>query len=278
VANPQFAIRNLQSAIRRLIALCIIGSAAWTAYDYFVAWARLPELPLKFDADMVEVAGFIQQQPAHQPVYISTEVYRHPTLMLLGKRVPTTRYFDRATRDREFDARTTFVSGANEPNALYVFVREHAPPEGWLTRLALQAARVVQGEYFAVYRLGALAPPQQAMDVSFNPLLKLIGYSRYPPRSPRAQGDEPRGIALYWQVTALPADRAEMQATFRLADARSGIVTQDKRRFGVPPMEWALGDTFVEWYALEIPENAAQFSIQLSRGASVWQSPVLPLQ
>jgi hypothetical protein len=107
---------------------------------------------------------------------------------------------------------------------------------------------------------------RQPLNIEFNPLLKLVGVSRF--------ADEPRGIALGWQVSALPPDRAEIQVTLLLLDARGGVVTQDKHGFAVPPLEWAIGDTFVEWSALELAD-AAQLRIELARGASVWQSPVI---
>jgi hypothetical protein len=223
-------------------------------------------VPLAFDADLTEVADFIQQQPSGTPVFISQQVYRPPTLMLLGEQVPTSRYVDRATRFKDSDARTTLIFGANQPDARYIFIREYAPPYDWLVRAAPNAAHIRNGEYFTAWRLGALAPPQQVLNVEFNPLLKLIGVSCY--------ADDPRGIALYWRVSALPPDRIEIDATMILFDARSAMVTQDKRRLGVPPLEWAIGDTFVEWYALDFAD-ATQFRIGLKRGASVWQSPVI---
>ncbi len=265
----QFAIRNSERLIPVLVALCILGSAVWTAYDYFVVWANLPELPLAFDADMVEVSDFINRQPADTPVFVSAEVYRHPTFMLLGKHVPTSQYFDRATRIREFDARAALVS-ASQPNAVYIFVRDQKPPDEWLSRVAPQAAPVGESTFFSIYRLGAFAPPRQPLDAAFDPLLKLVGVSRY--------ADDPRGIVLYWQVVQLPDDRTEMQSVISLFDSRGTVVTQDRHGFGVPPMEWAMGDTIAEWYEMDVPESASQFSVQLTRGAAVWESPVFPLR
>ncbi|MBI4787533.1 MAG: glycosyltransferase family 39 protein [Chloroflexi bacterium] len=265
-----FRFRFLRMATVSLIALSFAGSAVWTAYDYFVTWANMPELPLAFDADMTEVAELIQRQPSDQPIYISSQVYRPPTLMLLGRHVPTTRYLERATRIKEFDATSALVSSARHSDALYVWVREQTPPAVWLARLAPHAVPRDEGTYFATIRLGALASPQQRVDLAFNPLLKLVGYSRY--------SDEPRGIALYWQVNELPPDREDLQAALSLADARGALVTQDKHKFGVPPLEWAIGDTIVEWYALDLPETATQFSIELKRGALWWQSPALILK
>ncbi len=268
--STQHATRNTRFVVWGLIFLSLAGSATWTTYDYFVAYANLPQVPLAFDADMTEVAAFVQRQPADQPIYISEEVYRPPTLMLLGERVPTSHYNDRATRFKESDARTALIFGATQPNARYVFVRDYAPPAEWLARVAPNAAQVGKGEYYAAYRLGEFAAPQQAVTVEFNPLLRLFGVSRY---------DD--GIVLYWQVAQLPADRADIQATLTLAEARGAAVAkiaQGKHRFGVPPLEWLVGDVFVEWYALDVPESAAQFSIQLTRGAAVWQSPLLPLR
>jgi 4-amino-4-deoxy-L-arabinose transferase-like glycosyltransferase len=252
------------------LLLTWVGSAAWTTYDYFIAWANAPQVPLKFDADMVEVSDFIQRQPANQPIYVSAEVYRHPTFMLLGKRARMSQYFDRATRIREFDARTMLVARADEANALYVFVRDYTPPEEWRVRVAPHVEKPAEGEYFAAYRFGALAPPQRSLDFIFNALIKLTGYSRY--------ADEPCGIVLYWQIIALPTDRAETECTVSLLDERGALVTQDRRRLGYPPMEWAVGDTMVEWYALDAADNAPQFTVALKRGAAEWRSPALVLR
>lgn len=250
-----------------LIAFSFIGSAVWTTYDYFVAWANRPDLPLAFDVDQTEVADFINRQPPTQPIHISYEVYRAPTLMLLGERVPTSRYVDRATRFKEADARTTLIAN---PKAIYIFMRDHIPPDEWLARVAPQAAPIAEGKYFAAYRLGNLALPKQALSGGFNPFLNLIGVSRF--------NDDPSGIVLYWQVAALPNDRIDIQETLSLLDVRGNVVTQGRQRFGVPPLEWSVGDTMAEWYALDIPESAAQFSVELKRGTVVWKSVPLSLR
>lgn len=245
-----------------LIVLSLIGSMIWTTHDYFVAWANLPELPLAFDVDQTEVADFIQRQPPAQPIHISYAVYRAPTLMLLGERVPTSRYVDRATRFKEFDARTILMAN---PNALNIFIRDRVPPDDWLVRLAHPTV-VGQGEYFVALRLN-LALPQQSVNADFNPFLKLVGVSRF---------DD--GIVLYWQVIGVPNDRQAIDATLTLIDANGQMVTQDNQRFGVPPLEWNLGDLLIEWYARDVPTNVTQFSIELKRGAATWQSPALVLR
>ena len=247
-----------------LVALSFVGSAVWTTYDYFWSWANLPDLPLAFDSDMVEISDYVNRQPGDQPIFVSTEVYRHPTFMLLGKHVPTSQYFDRSTRVREFDARTSIVTNAAEPNAIDLFVRDYKPPAEWLARVAPQASLIQSGTYFSAYRFGAPAAPQHPLDGSFNPFLKLVGYSRY--------DDDPSGIVLDWQVAQLPDDRVDMQAVLSLLDARGNVVTQGKHSFGVQPMEWAAGDVIVEWYDTDLPAAASQFTIQLTRGTDAWQS------
>ncbi len=253
-----------------LIGISLVTSAGWTAFDYFVNWANMPELPLAFDADMVEVSQFIQQQPQDRPIYVSSEVYRPPTEMLLGRHVPTSRYTDRATRIREFNARTTLVSRSNDDNAAYVFVREQAPPAEWLARVAPEITLIGEGTYLAALRIGGIVPPVHGVDLAFNPLLNLVGYTRF--------SSEPQGIALYWRVAQVPEDRQELQATIAYTDPRGNVVTQEKRTFGYPPLEWVVGDSIVEWYARAIPEAATQFTIQLVRGNSHWESPAILLK
>ena len=262
--------RHSQFATRALIALCILGSALWTTYDYFVAWANLPDLPQSFDADLTEVADFIHSQPANRPIYISQEVYRPPTLMLLGESISTNHYVDRATRFKETDAHTALFTGAQVSNAAYVFIRDYAPPDEWLTRIAPGATQIAQGKYFIAYQLGITLPPQQSLNFDFNPYLKLVGVSQF--------NDDPRGIVLYWQVVAYPPDRQDIDAALSIADAQSQVMAQSKHRFGVPPLEWGIGDTIADWYEFDSLANATQFSVQLKRGAETWTLPLLVLK
>lgn len=242
-----------------VIAFAFSGSALWTTYDYFIVWANLPEVPLKFDADYANLATFVRQH-SREPIYISAETYRAPTFMLLGKHTPTSRYLERDARVREFDARALLVMRAHE-NALYVFGRDAMLPGEWAERLVQHAERVDAGESLTAFRVNAIAPPQRALDAMFNPYLKLIGASRF---------DD--GIVLYWQTLATPDDRIEIQTTVAFGDARKN------QRFGFPPLEWQLGDTVIEWYAFDVPANANQISIQMTRGNAKWESPELSLQ
>ncbi|MBI3912922.1 MAG: phospholipid carrier-dependent glycosyltransferase [Chloroflexi bacterium] len=247
-----------------VIAFSLVASALLTVNDYFFEWAKLPTLPTAFDQDYAQVAAFVRREPANEPIYVSAEVYRHPTFMLLGQQIPTSRYFDRATHVREFDARSALVAGADDANAAYVFLGDYAPSAGWLARIAVPAAPLEQHENFSVFRLARLQSPQQMLKESFNPFLKLVGVARF--------ADDPRGLALYWQVTTLPDDRAETQARSVLFDARSQPLTQFEHRIGVPPMDWHIGDVIVDWFEIELPANAARFSAQLERGAEKWES------
>ncbi len=253
-----------------LIVVSLAASATWTAFDYFSAWARMPELPLAFDADMVEVSQFLQQQPSGRPVYISSQVYRPPTEMLLGRHVPTSRYTDRATLVREFDARTVLVVGANDNDAAYLFVREHAPPERLLQQLAPLTTKITEGRYYSAVQIGGIVPPEQTIDLAFNPYLRLTGYSRL-------VGD-PRGIVLYWRVSQLPNDRQDIRTTLTYAGRQGSAVPQEERIFGYPPLEWAVGDTVVEWHVEGSPDKVTQFSIQVTRGNERWDSPFVPMR
>jgi hypothetical protein len=253
-----------------LAAVCVTASLGTTVYDYFVSWASLPELPLAFDADMVEASKFAERQPADRPVYVSTEVYRHPTLMLLSKHVPTSQYFDRATCLREFDARTTLLFSPDDQEPLHVFVRDRLPPEAWLRRIAPEAASIERGEYINVYRLGSPEAPIRVANLEFNPFLKLFGYSIFE--------NDAAGLALYWQVTELPTNRAEAITAIVLLDARGQVVGAANQPFGVPPMEWQLGDRIIEWFTFPVPLGAAHFRLALTRGDSTWESPALTVR
>lgn len=252
-----------------LVVISFIGSLGLTVYNYFVAWASLPDLPLAFDSDMVQVSDYIARQDKTRPIFLSTEVYRHPTLMLLGKRAPTSAYLERSTVVRELDARNGLVYGAKGDNAIYLFVRNYAPDERWLSSLAPKAKEIAQDKYFGAFDLGLITPPQRVVDITVSPLLKLVGYSR---------SQEPQGLVLYWRVTQLPADRSDIQATLTLLDERGGQIAQSKHVLSAPPMEWALGDTFVDWYPLGLPPNANRARVELVRGETAMQPAILAIK
>ncbi len=190
--------------------------------------------------------------------------------MLLGELISTNRYLDRATRYKEADAHTALFADARVSDAAYVFIRDYAPSDEWLMRIAPQATQIVQGKFFVVYRLSTISPPQQSLSIDFNPYLRLVGASRF--------NNDPRGIVLYWQVVAYTSDRQNIDAALSIADANGNAIAASKHRFGVPPLEWNIGDTIAEWYEFDSLENAIQFSIQLKRGAESWVSPQLVLK
>ena len=253
-----------------LIALSFIGSATWATYDYFVVWANADPVPLKFDAEYAELADFVLRSPRDQKLYISPETYHHPTYMLLGRRISTTNYLQRPTRIREFDARTMLVARPNEADGLYVIVLENKPPFDWLSRVVGNIEAMSQEKYLATFRYTNWFPAQRPLDATFTPFLKLTGVSRYE--------DNPQGIILFWQVTALLEKRDDIYSTFTLADAQGKTLAQKKQLFGYVPLEWNLGDVIAEYYPLDSLANATQFSIELTRAKSKWQSPLLPLK
>lgn len=255
-----------------LVAFSLLGSTIWTAFDYFVSWANLPSLPIAFDSDYVETGQFVNRLPPDRAALVSAEVYRHPVFMLLGARVPTSRYFDRATRIKEFDATSSLVS--NDANAITVLVRDQSPPEDWYRRLAPQNEQIAAGKYFAAYRLRDLAPPQLRIDESFNPVVALAGYSSFV--------DEPHGLALFWRIASLPDDRTEAQVKVTFLDARGQVIAQKQSRFGYSPMEWALGETVIQWFEMDDHASSLgapdQFVIEFSRGDTSWKSRAYSLR
>lgn len=152
---------------------------------------------------------------------------------------------------------------------LYVFVRDQVPAEDWLRRVAPEAACEETGEYFNAYHLGTPASPQRATRAQFNPFLDLTGVSVF-------SGDNP-GIALYWEIDGLPDDRKDTTVRISFLDAQGTLLAGGGRGLGVPPMEWSLGDTIVEWIQEPIPATTTALKVHLARGADEWQSPVLGL-
>lgn len=251
-----------------LMGLTLIGTTLWTTYEYFVMWANLPELPIAFDSDYAETAAYVGGLPPTQQIYLSAEVYRHPTFMLLGEQLPTSRYLERGSHIREFDATAALI--AKDPDAITVFVRDQSPTQDWFHRLTPRNERIDGGKYFAAYHLRDLAPPQFPIDNSSSPLLTLSGFTRFV--------EDPPGLALYWRIAALSNDRTDINARVALLDGAGKVVAQREHRFGYPSLEWGLGETVVEWYEFDSLDDATQFTVDLTRGSLGWKIPAISLQ
>ncbi len=99
------ALSNYRTIALILCALALIIHAGATYRDYFRVWGRSMATFDAFEGDMTAAWRWLD---THQPtghVYLSSDIYRHPTFMLLGEQATVQTYFQHQNPDLSwFDA------------------------------------------------------------------------------------------------------------------------------------------------------------------------------
>ena len=130
------------------------------------------------------------------------------------------------------------------------------------------------GEVVSVFYMDKMVTVEKTDDAEWDEILPELAVPIRAAEAAVSRNGNSNGAAaaVGGAIAAAAGDDPVLDAINALLDARINVVTQSKHSFGVPPMEWAAGDVIVEWYETELPAAASQFTIQLTRGADVWQS------
>jgi len=99
-----------------LVGVIITVSGGWTAWDYFVRFARHPEAYYHYDQDKVDVAAFLQRESSENTLYLAPLWAHHPTVTLLTQ--------DIDLRSVETNDALVFPLSEGAKGVLYAF-----PPE-----------------------------------------------------------------------------------------------------------------------------------------------------
>lgn len=258
------------------IAFLLLGGVT-ESYNYFVRWARLPDLYYAFDVGLWQVGQFIATQPSSTPVYLTPRTADHATLAFAWETNTTAGHGAPVT----FDGRAIFPLTAQPAptDELYVVI-EH---EDFRTRLLLPGllpSATVEREftdsqgavYARVYRrpagTEAQRPPQQALAVTLGDGIGLLGYDVQP--TPLRAGDI-LYLQLHWLVTAPPsADWTVF--THLLAREAGGNVTvvagHDSRpgNGSLPTTHWQAGWRILDEYQITLPNDLAPGDYELAIG------------
>lgn len=256
-----------------VIAMLLLGGVT-ESYNYFVRWARLPDLYYAFDVGLWQVGQFIATQPSSTPVYLTPRTADHATLAFAwatnASNVPVT-----------FDGRSIFpLTAQSAPTDELYAVIEH---EDFRTRLLLPGlfpSATVEREftdsqgavYARVYRrpagTEAQRPPQQALTVTLGDGIGLLGYD-VQPTVLKAGGI--LYLQLHWTVTAPPsADWTVF--THLLARDAGGHVTvvagHDSRpgNGSLPTTRWQAGWRILDEYQITLPAELAPGDYELAIG------------
>ena len=84
-----------------LCALALLIHASATYRDYFRTWGRSQATFDAFEGDMAAAATWLRNNAPTGHVYLSSDIYRHPTFMLLGEQATVQTYFQHSRSEPE---------------------------------------------------------------------------------------------------------------------------------------------------------------------------------
>jgi len=108
--------RGMKEFRPMVLALALVLSAAWTAWDYFVLFGRDAETPDHYDRDKIEAAQLVRELDRHDVVFMAPLWAQQSTIQLLTR--------DLDMRSVETDVATVFPRRDGARGVVYAF-----PPE-----------------------------------------------------------------------------------------------------------------------------------------------------
>jgi hypothetical protein len=248
-------------------ALAILIPAASTFGDYFLIWGRAPETYTAFEADMTEAAGWLAANPPEDHVYLSSDIFRHPTFMLLHEQTPVSQYFQASdSRLSWFDARTTLPLPPQDEQAVYL-IGAATPPMAPVQAYLLTAGSrdmlpVRPGETSRITRVilppkASRPAPDQAPD-PFTPQLSLLGALWAGPEPPQTY------VRLYWETSG-PDQPAWPGYILQVSGPTldGGTWQQELPFEDFRPSEWVPNGRFFTWHELQMPQAVTQYPAQI---------------
>ncbi len=238
-----------------LVVTALITHAALTYRDYFRAWGPSQATFDAFEGDMAAAWRWLgTNQPAGH-VYLSSDIYRHPTFMLLGEQATVQRYFEHQNPNLSwFDARVSLPLPPPGQPATYL-IGASAAMNGHAAELlagrAIERDRILAPDgspALTVVELPAGAETRFLAETGFLPVafgdrLSLVNAAWSAGADGRAE------LMLGWRTAGpdpagWPGYRLEVAA-----DDWGQVVSFDAFR----PPEWVAGGGFVTWRRLDLP-------------------------
>jgi hypothetical protein len=245
--------RRYAAAIALAAGLAIVLPAMLTYRDYFRVWGASAATFDAFEGDMASAARWLDDNRPAGHIFLSSDIYRHPTFMLLHERVPITRYFQHANPDLSwFDARAALPLPADGRPATYL-IGGSAPARGPAADFLAQSGREIArindpagAPALTVLELPAgwappAAPAPAAAPIAFTDRLALEG------AEVAATADGGRELRLRWRASGPEADQ---WPGYRLEIASDDWQTETGLDAFQAP-EWVPGGSFITVHPLD---------------------------
>jgi 4-amino-4-deoxy-L-arabinose transferase-like glycosyltransferase len=241
-----------------LITAVLVLHAGLAWRDYFQRWAQAAETFDAFEGDIAAAAAWVAANPDQQ-VFLSADIYRHPSFVFLHQQAPLSEFFAYVDPSLHFfDGRTTLPLPPAGQEGAYLFTFNAGPDPildrvpGWSGFTASLDATGSPG--LVVYRLGSddLDHSQlQPLNAGFERDLRLIGYHG------ELVDDERAALVLLWEMGAPQPgwfQGLQVQAGWQPAGGGPQLA-QASSELAYRPTEWAPGSQALSWLYLPVPPD-----------------------
>jgi hypothetical protein len=265
---------GLRPPTKRILKIAVIMtvvliSGTWTVYDYFVTFAREPNMAYDYDQDKVDAAQYVRQAVAEgHRVYLSPFLANHPTVRVLTADLALASFDGHQglvlpPADEGRKAVYVFMA-AWEPESAIAFgqgLGDLANPktmdDAWgrslVTVYEIDAANLPQSTDPVAALKGLGYQPQPVADGLFANGIELLGYVLDRPLSP----GQTVTLTLFWRARQrVPYDYTMFVHVVDAADQRWG--QHDKPPLGgsYPTNIWKVNEVIVDHYKLTIDSDA----------------------
>jgi len=252
-----FIIRRL-GGTRRLAEITAVGivviallvHAGLTFRDYFRIWGPAPATATAFESDMTAAWRWLEAHPDadNGQVYLSSDIFRHPTFMFLHEHTPTSEWFTwRNPNLHWFDGRGAWPMPAPDPPSTILVGDSALPPDFIKTLLDLELDPVEDGTVMLAQSNAQLDTP---LDVQFTDQLTLLDQFVVTP----AESEE-LVIVQVWQTNGPEGeDWRRYQIQSALLDDSGEQLAQGSDDMRFVSTEWPENGIFITWQVVPWPD------------------------
>ncbi len=215
-----------------------------------MVWGPSPETADAFEIDMTTAWRWLTEHPPSGPVYISADIYKHPSFTLLYEQVPTSEYFSRTDPDLHwFDARRSWPLPPPDHDATIIVGNSAQPPEIIQNLLGIELQPIGNGAAFLAH---ANFYVDDEVAIWFSPKLELISQRVLPPNDQHKTAL----IVQFWRTRGpMPDEIAPLQIQSALLAPNGEQLVQTSDEMGVRAPEWEENGTFITWQSIPWPTD-----------------------
>ncbi len=242
-------------------ALLLVWHGSLTWRDYFRRWGPSAQVFDAFEGDMTAAADWLADHPG-QEVYLSSDLYRHPSLVFLHEQTPLTEFLTYQDPGLHFfDGRNSLPLPPPGQPATYLFTHNAGPDPllaqapGWPGFSAWNEQPGPGGPALVVARLDArpdLPASATPVTIQFDSQLQLVGY--------QVVSDEAgAAVYLWWRMAGPELEQPhglQVQAGLT-AGAADQQIAQASAELSYRATEWAQDSGAISWLRLPLPADSA---------------------